>query len=77
MIMIDVSGGFVKKGRMIFMFGNKLEKIEKLAAKLDEEELREMERLYRVKAAKKLGLRTQLTYGEKMKAAEDKNDFRV
>lgn len=51
--------------------------IEKLAAKLDEEELREMERLYRVKAAKKLGLRTQLTYGEKMKAAEDENDFRV
>ena len=31
--------------------------IEKLAAKLDEEELREMERLYRVKAAKKLGLK--------------------
>ena len=30
MIMIDVSGGFVNKGRMIFMFGNKLEKIEKL-----------------------------------------------
>ena len=51
--------------------------IEKMAAKLDEEELREMERLYRVKAAKKLGLRTQLTYGEKMKAAEDENDFRV
>ena len=51
--------------------------IEKMAAKLDEGELREMERLYRVKAAKKLGLRTQLTYGEKMKAAEDENDFRV
>ena len=33
--MIDVSGGFVNKGRMIFMFGNKLEKIEKLAAKGD------------------------------------------
>ena len=52
-------------------------RLEKYAAKLDEEELREMERLYRVKAAKKLGLRTQLTYGEKMKAAEDENDFRV
>ena len=27
--------------------------------------------------AKKLGLRTQLTYGEKTKAAEDESDFRV
>ena len=38
--------------------------------------LREMERLYRVKAAKSWG-QTQITYGEKMKAAEDENDFRV
>ena len=53
------------------------EAIEKLAEKLDESELKEMEKLYRGKMAKKLGLRTQLTYGEKMKAAEDENDFRV
>ena len=53
------------------------EAIEKLAEKLDESELKEMEKLYRGKMAKKLGLRTQLTYGEKTKAAEDESDFRV
>ena len=42
-----------------------------------ESELKEMEKLYRGKMAKKLGLRTQLTYGEKTKAAEDESDFRV
>ena len=36
-----------------------------------------MEKLYRGKMAKKLGLRTQLTYGEKTKVAEDESDFRV
>ena len=53
------------------------EAVEKLAEKLDESELKEMEKLYRGKMAKKLGLRTQLTYGEKTKAAEDESDFRV
>ena len=53
------------------------EAIEKLAEKLDESELKEMEKLYRGKMAKKLGLRTQLTYGEKTKVAEDESDFRV
>ena len=53
------------------------EAIEKLAEKLDESELKEMEKLHRGKMAKKLGLRTQLTYGEKTKAAEDESDFRV
>ena len=50
------------------------EAIEKLAEKLDESELKEMEKLYRGKMAKK---RTQLTYGEKTKVAEDESDFRV
>ena len=36
-----------------------------------------MEKLYRGKMSKKLGLRTQLTYGAKTKAAEDESDFRV
>ena len=45
--------------------------------KLDEEELKAMERIYHARAAKKLGLRTQLAYGEKTKAAEDESDFRV
>ena len=42
------------------------EAIEKLAEKLS-----------RGKMAIKLGLRTQLTYGEKTKAADDESDFRV
>ena len=51
--------------------------IETLVEKLDESELKTMERIYRGRAARALGLRTQLSYGEKKKAAEDENDFRV
>ena len=53
------------------------ETIGKMVAKLDEDELREMERIYRARAAKKLGLRTQLSYGERTRGAEDESDFRV
>ena len=35
------------------------------------------ERIYRAKAEKRLGLRTQLSYGKKEQAAEDESDFRV
>ena len=51
--------------------------VEKMVEKLDEDELRAMEKLYRAKAAKRLGLRTQLHYGEKTKTAEDESDFCV
>ena len=53
------------------------ETVEKMLEKLDEGELKAMERIYHARAAKKLGLRTQLTYGKKTKAAEDESDFRV
>ena len=53
------------------------ETIGRLVEKLDEDELRAMERIYRAKAEKRLGLRTQLSYGAKEKAAEDESDFRV
>lgn len=53
------------------------ETIGRMVAKLDEDELREMERIYRARAAKKLGLRTQLSYGERTRGAEDESDFRV
>ena len=53
------------------------ETVEKMLEKLDEGELKAMERIYHAQAAKKLGLRTQLTYGKKTKAAEDESDFRV
>ena len=48
-----------------------------MVEKLDEGELRELERIYRTKAARRLGLRTQLRYGEEKTAAEDESDFRV
>ena len=51
--------------------------VEKMIEKLDEDELRAMEKLYRAKAAKRLGLRTQLTYSERAKKAEDESDFCV
>ena len=51
--------------------------IEKMVAKLDEDELREMESIYRARAAGRLGLRTQLRYGERERGAEDESDFRV
>ena len=51
--------------------------VEKMIEKLDEDELRAMEKLYRAKATKRLGLRTQLTYGERAKKAEDESDFCV
>ena len=57
--------------------GSKCGKCRKKVEKIIEDELKEMEKLYRGKMAKKLGLRTQLTYGEKTKAAEDESDFRV
>ena len=53
------------------------ETVEKMLEKLDEDELKAMERIYHARAAKKLGLRTQLTYGEKTKKAEDESDFCV
>lgn len=50
--------------------------VSQLVEKLDEEALRGMERTYRAKLAKKLGLRTQLDYGGAART-EDENDFRV
>ena len=51
--------------------------IEAMTGKLGEEELCALERIYRKRALKRLGLRTQLVYGETKTAAEDENDFRV
>ena len=51
--------------------------IEAMTGKLGEEELCALERIYRKRALKRLGLRTQLVYGETKTAAEDENDFCV
>ena len=51
--------------------------IEAMTGKLGEEELCALERIYRKRALKRLGLHTQLVYGETKTAAEDENDFRV
>lgn len=51
--------------------------VEKMTEKLEEEELRALEKLYRARVERKLGLRTQFSYGERKSAAEDESDFRV
>ncbi len=50
---------------------------EKLTEGLEEDELKALERIYRAKAAERLGLRTQLSYGERQRPVEDESDFRV
>lgn len=51
--------------------------IEAMTEKLDEDELRELERIYRAKAEKKLGLRAQLPGRDRGAAEADESDFRV
>lgn len=53
------------------------ETAEKMTEKLEEQALKELERVYRAKSAEKLGLTTQLSYGAAEKRAADENDFRV
>lgn len=51
------------------------EVIEKMTEKLDEAELKELQRIYSEKSARRLG--TQLSYGSAKRIAEDESDFRV
>lgn len=53
------------------------ETVEKMTEKLEEEELRALEKAYRTKVGRKLGLHTQFTYGEKKSAEADESDFCV
>ena len=69
--------GEVKRWMLVAEKDTDGETIGRMVEKLDEDELRAMERIYRAKAEKRLGLRTQLSYGKKEQAAEDESDFRV